>query len=221
VLPCADCEGIQTVVVLMDDGGYRTRATYLGKGDQTFTQQGRFAWSAAGSAITLAGDEPAQYTVGESTLTRLAMDGSRITGALASHYVLTKDAADEATRRLTNRRWKLVELNGQAVPKLMFGEPYFILTTEDAGVSGHAGCNFMFGGNHEIDTGRARIHLSNIFRHTGACDEGNGKTTTMDVENAFLQVLHEADGYALDGERLTLTRAGAPLARFEARDKAD
>jgi len=92
VLPCADCEGIETLVVLASDGTYSTRSKYLGKGDNHFSEQGRFTWNEAGNTITLTGQSPARYFVGENQLIRLALDGSRITGGLAQHYVLAKIA---------------------------------------------------------------------------------------------------------------------------------
>lgn len=90
VLPCADCEGVETVVVLATDGTYRTQSKYLGKSDEVFSEQGGFTWNGKGNTITLAGSEPVQYFVGENRLIRLALDGSRITGDLAENYVLTK-----------------------------------------------------------------------------------------------------------------------------------
>jgi uncharacterized lipoprotein NlpE involved in copper resistance len=78
VIPCADCQGIETVVILKSDGTFTTHFKYLGKGDEVFSKEGRFTWNAAGSIVTLAGD--AQYVVGENHLTRLAHDGSRVTG---------------------------------------------------------------------------------------------------------------------------------------------
>ena len=90
VLPCADCEGIETVVVLAKDTAYSARSKYLGKGNKVFSEQGSFTWNEAGNIVTLAGPEPARYFVGENRLTRLTLDGSRITGVLAENYVLVK-----------------------------------------------------------------------------------------------------------------------------------
>lgn len=91
VLPCADCEGIETVVVLNQDNTFVLRTVYLGKGDGTpFETTGEFAWNDAGSIVTLDGlhNRPRQYIVGEGTLTQLDMAGQRITGRLADRYVL-------------------------------------------------------------------------------------------------------------------------------------
>lgn len=91
VLPCADCEGIATVVTLEDDGTYQTRSEYLGRGGVAFEEKGRFNWNAAGNTVTLGESEPALYFVAENRLIRRAQDGSPITGPLADAYVLEKD----------------------------------------------------------------------------------------------------------------------------------
>jgi uncharacterized lipoprotein NlpE involved in copper resistance len=91
VLPCADCEGIETVVVLNQDNTFVLRTIYLGRGDGTpFETTGEFVWNDAGSTVTLQGlhNRPGQYIVGEGTLTQLDMAGQRITGRLADMYVL-------------------------------------------------------------------------------------------------------------------------------------
>ncbi len=98
VLPCADCRGIETVVILSADGTWRTQSRYLGKDGRVFAEQGSIRWNAAGSTITLEGAEPAKYFVAENRLIRLARDGSRISGNLAEQYVLPR-LADGVTEK--------------------------------------------------------------------------------------------------------------------------
>ena len=90
VLPCADCEGISVIVTLADNGTYVTRQQYLGKRGSISEEKGRFSWNPAGNTVTLGHSDPTHYFVAENRLIRLAPDGSRITGALADLYVLTK-----------------------------------------------------------------------------------------------------------------------------------
>lgn len=90
MLPCADCEGIETTIVLQDDGHYQQQSRYVGKSSPVFNHQGSFTWDATGNRITLAGTEPEHYFVGEGWLLRLSPDGSRVTGPLAEHYRLSK-----------------------------------------------------------------------------------------------------------------------------------
>ena len=203
IIPCADCQGIETVVILKSDGTFTRHFKYLGKGDEVFSKEGRFTWNAAGSTVTLAGD--AQYLVGENHLTRLAPDGSRVTGALADRYVLAKVPEGGVTERY----WKLVELNGQPLPKLD-REPWFILNEADRRMNGFGGCN-RFSGSFKLDAVASRVSFGQIATTSMACISG------MEVEQAFYEALGNADNYSLAGDHLTLNRARmAPLARFEA-----
>jgi len=91
-LPCADCEGIQTEIELKADSTYRFKSSYLGKGDgQVNESSGTYVWL-DGSRIELQDIDggPQKYFVGENTLTALDMDGNKITGELAAHYILKK-----------------------------------------------------------------------------------------------------------------------------------
>lgn len=93
VLPCADCEGISTVITL-GDGTYTLKTAYLGKGDgRERIQKGRYTWDDSGRFIKLEGIEngPAIYQVGENKLIQMDMKGQKITGELADKYVLIKE----------------------------------------------------------------------------------------------------------------------------------
>lgn len=94
VLPCADCEGIETVVTLNEDGTYQVTSTYLGKGeDNVFEESGNYTWKDNGSDIVLEDEdgENTMYFVAENKIIRLDMEGNRIEGALADNYVLNKE----------------------------------------------------------------------------------------------------------------------------------
>jgi len=204
VLPCADCEGIETIVTLKADGTYSKSSRYLGSDLKPLSQQGTFQWDSAGGSISLSGDNPARYRVGENRLISLALDGSPITGALADHYVLTK-----MTDGITEKHWKLVELRGQPVAGLA-QEPYLTLQTQDSRVTGFSGCN-NFTGSYTLDEAASRISFGQLASTRKFCSTG------MDVEKAFSEVLGQVDNYSLNGDHLTLNRARmAPLARFEA-----
>ena len=91
ILPCADCEGIETEITL-DKDTYTKIVIYLGKSEtKTVETSGTYSWNETGSIITLEDeDKPNQYQVGENRLFHLDMDGNRITGELAGNYVLIK-----------------------------------------------------------------------------------------------------------------------------------
>ncbi|QNK61181.1 copper resistance protein NlpE N-terminal domain-containing protein [Pedobacter sp. PAMC26386] len=93
VVPCADCEGIETTIVLGNELTYSLKTKYLGKSDaKVFEEKGKFSWNKDGQVITLDGikDAPNKYFVGENTITQLDMEGKNITGDLAAHYILKK-----------------------------------------------------------------------------------------------------------------------------------
>ena len=93
VTPCADCEGIETEIILKNDLSYTLKTKYLGKGDgKVFQEAGSFVWDKTGGIISLEGlkGSPSQYKVGENKLIQLDMEGNVITGDLAEKYVLTK-----------------------------------------------------------------------------------------------------------------------------------
>lgn len=91
ILPCADCEGIETTLTLNPDGSYTLEQVYKGKEGNQFKSDGKFTWNQAGNTVTLVDEEaPNQYFVGENMLMKLDMNGEKATGDLASFYNLSK-----------------------------------------------------------------------------------------------------------------------------------
>ncbi len=92
VLPCADCEGIVTEVILVDESQFIRKTQYLGHGEMIFEETGIYTWGEAGNTITLEGaDEPNRYFVSENRIFHLDMDGNKIEGELADMYILKKN----------------------------------------------------------------------------------------------------------------------------------
>lgn len=205
ILPCADCEGIETLIELNTNKTYTLKTKYLGKSDQVHSSNGTFTWNTEGSKITLSGDHPNSYQVGENKLFHLDQSGNRITGNLADKYTLMKQL-----NGLTEKYWKLTELMGNPVTKSenMQREAHLILRTEGNRVNAHGGCNSMMG-SYELLPGN-RIKFSKMASTMMACPD-------MSIEDQLKKVLEMADNYNLDGDKLVLNRARmAPLARFEA-----
>jgi copper homeostasis protein (lipoprotein) len=92
VVPCADCEGIRTVLILNKNMTYRLSATYLGKSIKPIENAGSFTWNEAGNMVILSGlkSRPDRYFVGEGWVLQLDMKGNRIQGGLAEKYRLGK-----------------------------------------------------------------------------------------------------------------------------------
>ncbi|MDO5606417.1 MAG: copper resistance protein NlpE [Paracoccus sp. (in: a-proteobacteria)] len=74
VLPCASCEGIQTVLLLAEDGTYQLIETYLGEDDAEFIENGTFIWEDDGTRITLDDEDKRGYFVAEGSVIALNAD---------------------------------------------------------------------------------------------------------------------------------------------------
>lgn len=208
VLPCADCEGIETSLTLHIDNSYQLSTTYLGKDAVPFKQQGRFEWDAKGSMIRLLNqqDGPVLYKVGENQLFQLDMEGQLITGDLADNYKLMKQTT-VAEDKLTGVRWKLTELLGQAIPATEPDMMPYLQFGEDGRVSGFAGCN-QFTGAYQTEG------LRLIFKPMATTEKACLNTST---EQQFLSTIQRIDNYSLNDSGLAFYKARtAALLRFAA-----
>lgn len=210
VLPCADCEGIQTELTLRADETYSITRKYLGKSEEVFIEQGRFIWDHAGGTITLQvngePDRHGQYRVGENKLAKLDAEGQVIQGVFAEKYRLAKVFNDP---NIVEKYWKLIAINGQPIQDGNRNkEAHFILKVEGGKVFGNGGCN-NFNGTYELKPGN-RIHFSRLASTMMACED-------VEIEGDFFKVFEMADNYSYQGDTLFLNKARmAPLARFEA-----
>tara|TARA_R110002072_G_scaffold48716_9_gene133179 strand:- start:7490 stop:7933 length:444 start_codon:yes stop_codon:yes gene_type:complete len=94
ILPCADCEGIKTEIVLRDDNTYEIKRMYMGKDDTTFEEEGQLQWTEDGGTVVLTNKENGHATlfkVGENHLKQLDIEGNPIEGELAEMYILRKN----------------------------------------------------------------------------------------------------------------------------------
>jgi len=208
VVPCADCEGIQTTLVLNANNSFELHTKYLGKSADVNVIHGEFVWEKDGNTISLkgiAGERPTKYLVGEGKLFQLDMEGNRMASDVEVHYTLEKVSS------LVGHTWKLIEVNGNAVPINADAERQPRITFNVGGsVFGHGGCN-TFRGVYVIETGN-RIRFSPMAATQMFCMDA------MDIEQAFMQALTVVDNYTMneDCTILSLNRARmAPLARFE------
>jgi len=210
IVPCADCEGIKTEVVLHRDGTYEINQKYIGEQDSIFNETGKFEWNEAGSKITLLNEEDAkkrQFQVGENKLIMLDADGEQIKSELSKYYVLEKSSFDQ---EITEKYWKLIELDGKKIPTPENGrtEPHFILKANEDRVSGNGGCNVLMG-NYKLEDNN-KIKFSQMATTMMACQE-------VEYEHEFLRVFEEAELYNVKKDTLVLkTTDMAPLATFTA-----
>lgn len=208
VLPCDDCEGIQTTVTLRDDGTYERELVYMGKAANPVQQSGRFSWNAAGSIVTLVlPDGTTQmYQVGENQLFHLDEAGNRIAGDPGLQYVLRQLVNDP---RIEDRRWLLVEVTGRTYEAADDSrDAFIILESATSRASGNNSCNNFFGG-YAIEAGQRIRFSGNMGATMMACPD-------MTTEAAFMEALRTVDNYSVNGNQLSLNKARmAPLLRFE------
>lgn len=91
VVPCADCDGIATVLEIRDDETFRLETRYQGKEQlDPFVAEG--SWSLEQGRLSLNGieDAPNTYQVEEGYLVQLNRVGEKMEGNLAEQYVLKK-----------------------------------------------------------------------------------------------------------------------------------
>lgn len=92
VLPCADCPGIQTTLLLNEDGTFEMKRIYLER-DVQLLDKGTFTWQNNGSVVHLLGEgTDIKIKVGENRLFQLDQEGNEISGALADRYIYTKQS---------------------------------------------------------------------------------------------------------------------------------
>jgi copper homeostasis protein (lipoprotein) len=214
VIPCADCEGIKTVVTLHIDLTYAFSAAYLGKPGKPFETTGTFSWNEAGNTVRLAGLEnrPNKYFVGEGYLLQLDMDGKKIEGESARNYTLKKQesaAKGDGAMPLIGTTWYLKSLQGEEIPiEPNTKKPFIVLRPEGSRMNGFGGCN-TFAGTYEAKA-PDRLSFSKVAATRMMCAD-------MRVETMLFEILGETDSYAIRDDKLMLHKARmAPLAVFEA-----
>jgi copper homeostasis protein (lipoprotein) len=201
-LPCADCEGIKTQLLINKDLTYILKTQYMGKNDSVFQEKGKFMWDKTGSKITLDNANKQIYQVGENQIFNLDNEGNRITGDLADKYILKKESNE-----LTGKYWKLVRLNGKQI-EVASREPFIRFIAEDNRVNGNSSCN-MFNGKYDLPEGN-KIKFSPFAMTKMACIGNN-------IETEFMQIFEKTTSYSLTLNELILQdEFETTLAKFEA-----
>ncbi len=208
ILPCADCEGIQTEIRLNKDLSYNLNMKYLGKGNEVFNNEGTFKWNEQGSKITLeALSFPAStnaYLVGENNLFKLDADGNRIEGKLAEKYILAKNTMIS----IEDKYWKLIELQGNKIVKSDYQEKeaHFILDSKNRRISGNGGCNIFTGSYYKKEDNQ--LSFSPLATTRMVC-------FGVENENKIFKALDEVKSFSIDGDMLILYNAGEKeIAKF-------
>jgi copper homeostasis protein (lipoprotein) len=210
MLPCDDCEGIQTEIKLFKHSTYELAYRHEGKDKEIYIDKGNVRWSADGNSITFySGNnttEYANYFVGENQLIKLDNEGNKIVNEFSQMYVLKKKGYDD---RIAERHWQLIELNGKKVEPIAGKyDLHFMLKYKDSSVFGYGGCN-RFAGHFELMDGN-RIYFTKMLNTLIACKNA-------EQEQAYLKVFELIDNYTIKNDTLSLAKARmASMAKFKA-----
>ena len=209
VVPCADCSGIFTQIILKKDNAYNLQIEYLGSEKPTEKFEGVFQWNDAGNIITLSGLKekslPSFYLLGENKLIQLDLEGKIIPGDSVSNYILTK-----INEKLVEKKWKLFELAGVAISQKNSQsavEAFITFSIKGNQVNGNSGCNYFVG---TYKTGpENRLHFSGMASTRKMCLD-------MSIEDQMNLLFKNVDSYTLQNDTLNLDKSGVSLARFVA-----
>lgn len=79
-LPCADCKGTKTMIVLNEEWNFTAKEDCLKKSDKEIESDGKFTWHTDGVIIKLAKgkDDSTSYKVVENAIIELDTEGNEI-----------------------------------------------------------------------------------------------------------------------------------------------
>lgn len=90
-LPCADCSGIKTELVISEDGKFKLTETYMAKKEKQFVSEGEIVRGEGGRfSLTDKDGTVRQYELTDNTIAVLNAEGKKAEGELADKYILTK-----------------------------------------------------------------------------------------------------------------------------------
>lgn len=208
ILPCADCMGIQTKLVLKGDETLEITSIYLGKEHEEVnfeTIQLPFEWEEDGNSISfMQYGQKQYYKVEENQLRFLDSDKQIIRGELEQNYLLKK-----GENTVLNKYWRATEIMGLKVEtsKEMKREAHLIFHLNGT-FSGTGGCNSFFG-NFQIER-KNWINFQEIGMTEMEC-------AFKSYDEELLEALNQAQQFNLIGEDTLELIVGkrAALAKFE------
>jgi len=208
---CADCPGIRVTVTLNADGTYNLEREYLERPARS-NETGKWSYDKVKTLLTLqptgtSGPEFFAISI-NPTLQALDAQGKPIPSSANFTYAPWLTYAD-APLPLESTPWRLVELNGKAVPT---DDPKAWATLQfdavNQRVTGSGGCN-RISAQYEV-TGD-KLHFDPVAATRMMCPQ-----PVMDTETAFLTALGSVTSYKIDGNTLSLFGTnGSVLAQLQ------
>jgi heat shock protein HslJ len=217
-LPCADCPGIKTRLMLKRDGSYELSTQYLDRQPAPLVVRGKFSWNAAGNAITLDVNGSGQrYAVGEGRLSLLNRDGTpdgisspnRVL-KLVSPAASTPSVASGLVQTLEDHRWKLESASdgqGQRIEAVSPGpERSFVFSFSGSRLHVQGGCNQLTGGFQINAEGQLNV--------------GSMASSMMACEPALMRADRALSDLLANGMQIDLIKGPPPQLRLVGASKA-
>jgi copper homeostasis protein (lipoprotein) len=202
-LPCDGCPEMKSMLQLTPDMQFVLEAD-AGQ-HEIIRKKGAFQWNEDGNSITLEMDNesrlPKVFQIGEE---RISLPGELANNHNSSHYILEKDNGN-----LLETKWKLTQVKGKPIenPGSMNAEAFLQFKGVNNRVQGHGGCN-SFSGEFTLSDNQ-KISFSDMLSTRMFCPE-------MQIEQALLDILKQADSYEINEDQLVLKGNSASLATFQA-----
>ena len=184
ILPCADCPGIATRLVLKKANQYVLITQYLESDTKIDTTKGTFKWK--GDVIILAGIKGyfSKFKIEKNKAIALDDKGKQVKGSLAKFMILSKIG----DQRIEDKRLKLISLNGKVIRKSA-NAYYIILHSKEGSAESKVGCNQLQ--NPYIITANGRLDFKQGISTLMACPD-------MQIEEAFIANLLNTHHYHLE-----------------------
>ena len=132
-----------------------------------------------------------------------------ITTACSSKQMVSKSEEKSIiSNEITDKKWRLIEIQGEEVPSEINGKmPFIFMTSETSRITGNAGCN-VINGSFKISENN-KMEFKQMISTMMAC-------LNMEVESKLMKALEMVDNYTVNDDVLSLNKGRmAPLARFQ------
>ena len=208
VIPCADCEGIETWLTLNEDLSFTLVRNYL-KNEAVLsdTTVGDFEWQK--NNVKLQENKPNGetlfFSIEENQVRQLTNNAKEVEGELANHYLLKKTG----NPIVENKRWQIVEIFGKTVNSKP-DTHYLIFNADENKLEAKANCNIILS-PYSI-TQQYRIKISEGISTMMACEDN--------LEAELIKALHMADNISFTESTLTLNKGRmSPLLKLKLVEK--
>ena len=202
--PCLDCPGIKVTLVLKEDGTYELTKAYLEKNIAPIIEKGTVQCTNSKKTLLL------NSTNHNKTIIRIRKNGLLLmdssinefnTGEENDYFLRierTTSPSIEDSIQLSAHKWQLRELSKISLKwnHSSNQSPHIQFHTNNKKIYGFSGCN-TFSGTYKLGLNNT-IKISEIMATKKFC------TSTMEVENAFLDMLRQSRYYSLENASLIL-----------------